>query len=495
MSVFAHSRKSSNDSVKSTNSGASYAVILEHLQSYPGTYEIPLRTMYSLNCAPRAQPIPNQSRSASPTSSNENSPTSPTFAPDYQAATTQFTCALMSEISKLPQQHTSLPAAFVTSFVTRCFPAQLEMVDFPQSLTALDYLRDLESRRRKEIAASLKRIGIDEGALESPDRIEELKNSNASVADWVESLGNKERKVEALYTNLYISLRRWILINEMCLEPFHKHNCHAMLNTLYPPVMSTQPTAKLTIPILTKQRDGFFKYIQTVEKRGNKDCLNNLISQNKLEGEVTGWPAVKRTLTQYLTLANSMINECWDVNNVAYNPTQPLLPPDEEPINVMDIDTDKRKGRKVDSGISMGNDSLHSKTASTSSMKSSFSQYSQHSQYSQQQPRPETPIGKAGSTLERIAREFRKMKPKQRVEVSEIIPQQHHNVEQENGNAAASKTTMSRLRKMKSLGALNELKHSNSSQGSLRTGSRLPVFDPAEMKRQRDAFEKRAGGA
>ncbi|RDI81340.1 Serine/threonine-protein kinase [Venturia inaequalis] len=487
MSVFAHSRKSSDDSAKSTNSGASYAIILEHLQSYPGTYEIPLRTMYTLNCAPRAQP--NQSRSGSPVSPDSNSPSSPTFPRDYQAATTQFTSALMSEISKLPPQQSSLPPAFVTSFLNRCFPVQLEMVDFPQSLTALDYLRDLESRRRKEIAGSLKRIGLDESTLDSPERLEELKNWNVSVADWVESLENKERKVEALYTNLYISLRRWILINEMCLEPFHKHNCHAMLNTLYPPVMTTQPTAKLTIPILTKQRDGFFKYIQTVERRGNKDCLNNLISQNKLEGETTGWPAVKRTLTQYLTLANSMINECWDVNNVPYNPTRPLVPPRDESMDVMDIDTDKRKGRKVDSGISMGNDSLHTKSASTSSNKSLSSQLSQPS-------RPGTPIGNRGSTLERIAREFRKMKPKQRVEINEIIPQRtYHDLEQENGNAAPSKTTMSRLRKMKSLGALGDLKQNNSSQGSLQGGTGLPAFDQEKMRRQRDAFERRAGDA
>jgi hypothetical protein len=278
----------------------------------------------------------------------------------------------------------------------------------------------------------------------------------------------------------------------MCLEPFHKHNCHAMLNTLYPPVMSTQPTAKLTIPILTKQRDGFFKYIQTVERRGNKDCLKNLISQNKLEGEATGWPAVKRTLTQYLALANSMINECWDVNNVPYNPTRQLLPPSEQSIDAMDIDTNKRKGRKVDSGISMGQDGRHSKNASTSSNKSTFSQFSQQSS------RPGTPIGKGGSTLERIAREFRKMRPKQKVEVSEIIPQRSYNdLEQENGHIPApAKTTMSRLRKMKSLGALSDLKQSNSSVSSLRGvgGTGMPMFDPEEMKRQRDAFERRAAG-
>jgi hypothetical protein len=210
MSAFAHSRKSSNESTKSTNSGASYQLILEHILSYPGTYEIPLRTMYTLNCAPRAQPMPNQSRTGTPNSSNRNSPTSPTFPRDHQAATAQFTSALMSEISQLPAQPSSLPPAFVTTFLNRCFPVELEMVDFPQSLTALDYLKDLETRRRKEIANSLKRIGIDEGGLGPQKHLEELSQWNVSVTDWVKSLENKERKVEALYTSLYIALRRWV---------------------------------------------------------------------------------------------------------------------------------------------------------------------------------------------------------------------------------------------------------------------------------------------
>ena len=100
--------------------------------------------------------------------------------------------------------------------------------------------------------------------------------------------------------------------------------------------------------------------------------------------------------------------------------------------------------------------------------------------------------------MERIAREFRKMRPKQKVEVSEIIPQRSYNdLDQENGRTVVpAKTTMSRLRKMKSLGALSDLKHSNSSASSLRGvgGTGMPMFDPAEMKRQRDAFERREAG-
>ena len=40
-----------------SSSGSSYQSILDHILVNPGSYEIPLRTMYTLNCAPRAQPM------------------------------------------------------------------------------------------------------------------------------------------------------------------------------------------------------------------------------------------------------------------------------------------------------------------------------------------------------------------------------------------------------------------------------------------------------
>ena len=226
-----HSRTSSQTSSKSSSSGASYQLILEHMMSYPGTYEIPLRTMYTLNCAPRAQPMPaplSRSNSRSKTlftapSSAGSSPTSPTFPYDQQAATVQFTSALMSQISQLPSQPCSLPPAFVTSFLHRCFTLELHLVDFPQSLTALDYLKDLETRRRKEIVNSLKRLKIDEGFLSSAPGDDELSRWSPSIADWLRSLEAKERKVDALYTQLYIALRRWV-----CWEP--DCNCDNKLN-------------------------------------------------------------------------------------------------------------------------------------------------------------------------------------------------------------------------------------------------------------------------
>lgn len=141
--------------------------------------------------------------------------------------------------------------------------------------------------------------------------------------------------------------------------------------------------------------------------------------------------------------------------------------------------------------VRFGQDGRHSKHPSTSSNKSTASQTT----------RPDTPIGKGGSTLERIAREFRKMRPKNKVEVSEIIPQRPEGeVEKENDTYPPSPPKskgVSRLRKMKSLGALGDLRHSNSSATSLKSfgaNGAPPTFNARERKKQREAFERRAGG-
>jgi len=82
------------------------------------------------------------------------------------------------------------------------------MVDFPQALTALDYLKDLETRRRKEVAASLSRLGIDRNSLGS--EVDELARRYPGVAAWVRALEEKEKRVDAYYTGLWVALRRWV---------------------------------------------------------------------------------------------------------------------------------------------------------------------------------------------------------------------------------------------------------------------------------------------
>jgi len=203
-------------------SGSAFPWILDHLLQYPSSYEIPLRTMYTNNILAQAN-HPNLSRHRPPTpglsapSSCEPSPITPQtpqFADDIarqsekQAATDQFKSCLMEHVSYLPSQPFSLPPSFVTSFVRRCFTDDLCQVDFTQALTALDYLKDLETRRKRELTQALKRLGI-HGSRLNEER-EEVEKHHPKIAEWISNMEDKERKVEALYTQVYIGLRRWV---------------------------------------------------------------------------------------------------------------------------------------------------------------------------------------------------------------------------------------------------------------------------------------------
>ena len=210
---------SSSSSTTSSTDGSAYPWILEHLLAYPGTYEIPLRTMYTLNSTPSAQQRPQQPlRTDTPSlssaaSSLDGSPQSPEFPPDQQHqlpepnATDHFKQCLMEHISQLPSQPFSLPPAFITSFVRRCFTEDLCMVDFTQALTAMDYLKDIETRRRRELSMALQRLGLDKAVV---DQHTGNISRDPRISDWVKSMQDKERKVEALYTQVYIGLRRWV---------------------------------------------------------------------------------------------------------------------------------------------------------------------------------------------------------------------------------------------------------------------------------------------
>lgn len=248
-----------------------------------------------------------------------------------------------------------------------------------------------------------------------------------------------------------------ILINELSLLPFHKHNCVAMLNTLYPPVVSVQPTSKLTPPTLKKQRDGFFKYIQAVERSGPA-VLSNLMRQGAAPGDENGWAAVTRTLGMYLHLANSIINECLEIANVDY-----FSPPRSK--------SSRHDRSKVDSGVSLPPSEKRPSTANSSN--------SDRAAAAAEIQRPKTPSAFGGSTLEKIARGLKTM-GLSRTDATEMLPQE----------APAAKTSPQKsraLRKMRSLGNIGERKSSASPASSLDRAA--PAFDVDEMRRQRMRFE------
>lgn len=439
-----HLRSESSES--SSSNGSSYQLILDHILTYPGSYEIPLRTMYQLNCAPRVGSTPASSAGSSPITSQGSF--------HDNSATQSFTENLMAQIQRLPNQPKVLPPSFITHFLKKCFPARLVEVDFPQALTGLDYLKDLEARRRREVAAAISRLDIDREALHADT--DSFADKRPGVAAWVKSIEEKERKVDALYTQLYIGIRRWILVNELSLLPFNKHNCVAMLNTLYPPVISSQPTSKLTPDVLKNQRDGFFKYIQSVEKNG-AHVLRTLMQQGKAPTDVNGWPSITRTLSLYLQLANSMVKECSelsDVHEIPASPTTSSKPP--------------RQSRKADSGISFNT------TESASIRSNSITEPVSPTETA----RPKTPSGsKHSTTLEKLARGLKTI-GRSRTDATEMISEELFPP-----ITSPFPEKSKGLRKMRSMGAIDSRKKADVS------AAQNASFDANEMRRQRLRYE------
>lgn len=466
--MMAHHRSRASGSSTSSN-GSAYQLILDHILTYPGSYEIPLRTMYNLNCGPRKGSRP----STPTTSSSGSSPHSyqGSFQQEYPAPQ-QLTENLMSQLLQSSHQHPALPPSFITTFVQKCFDSDLTRVDFTQALTGLDYLKDLETRRRRDVAEAMNRLGIDRDTLDQDAPA--LSIQFPGLLPWVRSIEDKERKIENYYTHLFVGLRRWILINELSLLPFHKHNCVAMLNTLYPPAgISGQasPTTRLTPEVLKYQRDGFFKYIQAVERNGSR-VLHNLLQQGKAPEDVNGWPAVARHLLLYLQLANSMISECGnivDAQDIAPRPARDSAP--------------SKHARKADSGISFT-------SASSSEPRPSTRGSDKDPASPTEIVRPKTPTSvRSGTALERLARSLRTL-GRSRTDVTEMIRDNDATPPPFPPVGKTEKPGRPLLRKMRSMGSLGERKSSMCSLNS-RLVSEAPAFDVAEMRKARAEYDAR----
>lgn len=474
--------------------------------------------MYGLNCVPRTAAPSTPSAPSAPSAATPSSTGPPPAVPHASTSTSTssaFTASssdcpstqsltdnLISHLSQLSTQSQSrLPPNFITAFVQKCFPSHLPRVDFPQALTGLDYLKDLETRRRRECASAMKRLGIDRDALEQRDGAA----LSPRCLRWVKAAEEKERKVDQLYTQIYVGLRRWILINELSLQPFHKHNCVAMLNTLYPPAAiaeQTAPTTLLTPAVLQSQRDGFFKYIQAVETNGPR-MLTNLLQQGKGPLDVNGWEAVVRNLSIYLQVANSMINECMQVANDAYAADSPrnsqhARKADSGASFGSNVEAEQLNRKKVDSGISFGSAPstenlcrLRGDSTTSFNSVSGVEQRPTTCESNHAAPTtssfdlipPKTPSGgRRGTGMERLARGLRSM-GRSRTDVTEMI--------YDHGDALASpplEKSRPLLKKMRSLGALSERK--SSGLGS-RPNYTTPVFDVEAMRKERAAVECR----
>jgi hypothetical protein len=125
-----------------------------------------------------------------------------------ETAAMSFTSQLMAHLNSLPTQPSSLPPTFIVNFVNRCFHPSLQLVDFPQALTALDYLRDLENRRRKEMMAAFERVQVRADSYDSD--MATMAEKFPGIALWVRNVEGKNKKAESYYAQLWLGLRRWV---------------------------------------------------------------------------------------------------------------------------------------------------------------------------------------------------------------------------------------------------------------------------------------------
>lgn len=274
----------------------------------------------------------------------------------------------------------------------------------------------------------------------------------------------------------------------MRLDPFNKANCIAMLNTLYPPTTATPPTRQLTAAILASQRNAFFRYITAVEKNG-KSILSNLENQGARKGDANGWAVVRDIVDKYLRTANGVIEECMDVAGPEYFEA--------------DAEAFRRNQRRADSGVSFA-------TGDRPSTSGSISSGSKMNPPTPSKPLPKSPqfppislphaqtappcpppLKKRGTTLERIAREFRNLRNRNDVkempgrETSFSSEKSNNN---NNATAATKEPSLSKsrsLRKMKSTTSIRE--HHQKPATHSRSNSEnepMPDFDFDAKRRQ-----------
>ena len=262
------------------------------------------------------------------------------------------------------------------------------------------------------------------------------------------------------------------LINEMRLEPFNKANCIAMLNTLYPPTTAQPPTRQLSPAILASQRSAFFRYITAVEKNG-KGILSNLENQGQRKGDANGWSVVREIVDKYLRTTNGVIEEYIDVSGAEYFEAQ--------------AEAFRRSERRADSGVSFATGDRPSTSGSTSSKtiiatvappaNKPLPKSPPKAQAQTQAPAPPL-LKKRGTTLERIAREWKNLRT--RNDVKEMPLRSDQNIETKGAKSQG-------LRKMKSTSSIRDRKTSHSRTNS---DEHMPDFD-FDAKRRRMINEAR----
>jgi hypothetical protein len=252
------------------------------------------------------------------------------------------------------------------------------------------------------------------------------------------------------------------MINELSMQPFNKLNCMGMLNTLLPPMQNQAklPSPHLNMQTLKDERDGFFDYIRLVQKNG-PSVLKPILDMNRGAEDETGWPSVQKIVDKYTKVAKQMIDDCLATAG---------------PESFDRYSNESKTGKKTDSGVSFGSQRRPSVGSSM------------HEKHLPEPMPTFTTVTKGPSTLERITREFRRMRVKPRPDVEEIVQIKQRTTPDvpQSGDNTGKKS----LKKARSLASLKFGNGSSASLASSRMGSdAVPSFDKATMKKHRMLYE------
>lgn len=256
------------------------------------------------------------------------------------------------------------------------------------------------------------------------------------------------------------------MINELSEQPFNKLECLSLLNTLFPPVhaQTKLPSSYLSVETMRDERQIFFDSIGQVQRNGIS-VLRPLMEIKDPEG-LTGWPAVQKVVDKYLRVALNMIEDC--VATVG-------------PETFDRCTTVYGKESKHDSGVSFGSERRPSVGLSV-----------REAQMSEPPVANYAPPSKGLSKLERITREFRRMRVKPRPEVEEIVHvTQRVAAEPVSSEPIPSSNRNVSKKSLKKARSLASLRFGNGSSLSLasRKGSDAVPFDPEQMKKHRLVYE------
>jgi hypothetical protein len=245
------------------------------------------------------------------------------------------------------------------------------------------------------------------------------------------------------------------------MQPFNKLNCMGMLNTLLPPMQNGAklPSGHLDLQTLRDEREAFFDYIRSVQKRG-PDVLKPILQMNRGPDEETGWPSVQRVVDKYTKVAKQMIDDCLSTTG---------------PESFERYFNDPSVKKKTDSGVSFGSQRRPSVGSTL------------HETHIPEPMPTYTPSVKGPSKLERITREFRRMRVKPRPEVEEIVQIKRSAADYvpQPGDSTGKKS----LKKARSLASLKFGNGSSLSLASRKGSDAMPSFDPTTMKKQRALYE------